>query len=204
VEIGFSIILLCAGGADGRTVQAVSTRYTIDVTQAHPGVYSQEGISHYGMATWVQDVRRQLINSSLRTLTGADLGDDDHRALRELDELITEGSTTHSALFYRGVATNENPVLGEVITDPGFVSLSDDREMAWTFALARSGRTTWLRRVQAGDSNLTPVLWVITVPADTPIAPGGRSVREWILGRGTTFQVVGVTPGEVQLRVLRD
>jgi hypothetical protein len=145
------------------------------------------------------------INNLLRG-DGSDWGREfspaDIRAIELLDETMQKSTLDEFTTVYRGthmMAGEASTFLdglkvGEVYTDPTFVSTTRDEDVARDFALNRAP--------DDAAENRTSIIWELVSPSGTSaidiekLFPGyGSHEREVLLGRDTHFRILGKEDG---------
>ncbi len=118
------------------------------------------------------------INGYLRTgKVDRPLQEVTQKSVVSMDAIIGRGQAPADAIVFRGLKTQLNPAVGDVLTDRGFMSTSLKRETAEMFA----------------TSNAAGSLMEIRVPKGMPVAKGVEGDAEVILPRSTSMRVLGVT-----------
>jgi len=145
------------------------------------------------------------INNLLRG-DGSDWGREfspaDIRAIELLDETMQKSTLDEFTTVYRGTHMMSGEAstfldglkVGEVYTDPTFVSTTRDEDVARDFALNRAP--------DDAAENRTSIIWELVAPSGTSaidiekLFPGyGSHEREVLLGRDTHFRILGKEDG---------
>lgn len=136
-------------------------------------------------------------------LTGAEAAI--RREVATLDRAIASHKLKEDTKLYRGIALTpslEQKMLpGATFTDPAFVSASMSPDWAEKFAQARvTGHFGAGSTVTALGG--TPVIMRIHVPKGTHVAPGQPNLGEYVMPRGTKFQVNSVSNNVMDVSVV--
>jgi len=146
------------------------------------------------------DVPNTKWNSFGDYFAGPDISDHEATMVNALDTMAASYETTHDVVLFRGMALNDLPAPGTRFKDKGYTSCSISKEMAYDFALMRSGQETLFvggggtNRGKVGD---IPVAAEIHVPKGTNYFIGVPAIGEVVLERGLEYRVLGYRePGQ--------
>ncbi len=131
--------------------------------------------------------RRQgkALNEALR---GGELSEEQEELAKDLDDAIDGSSAANGGTRFRGLRDGKFLLdlgIGGTYVDPGFVSVSDDDNVAYNFAERGRNPTLVMISVKKGS------------PALRVLKPGKSSIaqeHELLLGRGQTYRVKNIWP----------
>jgi hypothetical protein len=156
------------------------------------GGKSESSAEKTAMAAYVAPGTNEKINNGLRGRISR------HNArTAQLDALISRFKTAKAETFYRGITVT--PKLqadmkpGATFTDKAFVSTSVSLDWAKNFAQLRATGTDKFGNTAPALGG-TPTVMKIEVPAGTHMAPGEAALGEYVLPRGSKFQVGMINP----------
>lgn len=101
-----------------------------------------------------------------------------------LDRAISQAQLSEGTTVFRGMTSDPGLQPGDKVTDPAYASTSMDPNTAWSFA---NGHSSDSERFPPG------AVFRIDAPAGTPALGIWSGEHEVLLGRGTSYQVTGVS-----------